>query len=75
MATMSSHKSHLYSVELLQDELDKLKAESGKVHGLETDTERTFVEVRKVGELLSSSYVDWSTVGMILSVLTPLFTK
>ena len=35
----------------------------------EHDSERTYVEVRSFGELLSASDVDWTHVGMIASVL------
>ena len=68
-ATLAAHKAHVYAVELDPREMRALKAEAGKAHGNHEDTEYTFVEVTTVGGLLSRSDVDWSNVGMILSVI------
>jgi 8-oxo-dGTP pyrophosphatase MutT (NUDIX family)/nucleoside 2-deoxyribosyltransferase len=68
-ATLSSHKSFLFSRELDEEEIDKAHAEVGKVHGVEEDTERTYVVVRTVREILADNLLDWSMVGQILSVL------
>lgn len=67
--TLSSHKCYLYSYELSKDELDWLKSQDGIVHGVEADTERSFVEVSSVKDLLDSSNLDWANVGQMLSVL------
>jgi len=72
-ATLATHKSHLFSVELTEDELNHMKKEHGKPHGLLEESERTYVEVIKVSELLNGSVADWSTVGMIMSVFGNLF--
>lgn len=66
--TLSSHKSHFYSVKLDEEEMDWFKSQDGIVHGKEEDTERTFVEVHRVSKLIENNWVDWSTLGMILSV-------
>ena len=68
MATMISHHAELYSVELDAEELAVFEARVGQRFG-EHDSERTYVEVRSVGEILAASDVDWTHVGMILSVL------
>lgn len=64
-ATLSSHKSHFYSVELTDDELKWFKSQEGVVHGVEEDTERTFIEVYSVQDILSNSNLDWTTLGQI----------
>jgi 8-oxo-dGTP pyrophosphatase MutT (NUDIX family) len=66
--TMLTHRAHLFSVELSLEELRAFEAEEGVQHG-EGSSERTYVELRRVSELLASPDVDWSTLGMILSVL------
>jgi 8-oxo-dGTP pyrophosphatase MutT (NUDIX family) len=70
MGTFSSHKSYLYSVQLDLDELKWFESQKGIVHGKIEDTERTFIEVYSVQELLNNQLVDWSTLGMILSIIS-----
>lgn len=71
VSTFSAHQAHLFSVELTVDEMSEMRHTAGVPHGVEADTERTYVEVKKLGEImLSDSGVDWSMLGMILSVLT-----
>lgn len=67
-ATLSAHKASLYAVELAPAEMQQL-AEDKSVHGVEEETERTYVEVVEVPKLLSDGLVDWTTLGMILSVV------
>ena len=66
-ATLSAHRAHVFSVSLRDDELRALKAiaASGQAHGVEADSERTYVEVRKVSELLLQPLTDWANLGMI----------
>lgn len=68
MATLLTHRAALFSVELTADEMAVFKERQGRRFG-ENDSERTYVEVRTVGEILASSDVDWTHTGMILSVL------
>jgi 8-oxo-dGTP pyrophosphatase MutT (NUDIX family) len=70
MGTFSAHKSHLYSAELDKDEIKWFKSQDGIVHGNIADTERTFIEVHTLKDLIEKSQVDWSTLGMILSVIS-----
>jgi len=51
--------------------MDWFKSQEGVVHGNVEDSERTFIEVHNVYELVHDEHhkVDWSTLGMILSVL------
>ncbi|HVI02800.1 MAG TPA: hypothetical protein VM869_29075, partial [Enhygromyxa sp.] len=68
MATMLSHRAELYSVELDADEIAVFEARQGQRFG-EHDSERTYVEVRSVRDILAATDVDWTHVGMILGVL------
>lgn len=70
VATLSSHRAHLFSVEITDEELAYLRSLKGVAHGVIEDTERTYVEILKVGEIKQRQNVDWSMLGMILSVLT-----
>lgn len=67
-ATLSSHVASLYSVELTDEEALKIHLDDG-THGVEEDTERTYVELWSLSEIVESQLVDWSNLGMILSVL------
>jgi len=69
MGTFSSHKSHLFSAELDAEEIKWFKSQDGIVHGNIEDTERTFIEVHTVKDLLKNELVDWATMGMILSII------
>jgi len=68
MATMISHRAALFSVELRAEEIAVFEARAGERFG-ENDSERTYVEVRTVAEILAASDVDWTHIGMIASVL------
>jgi 8-oxo-dGTP pyrophosphatase MutT (NUDIX family) len=67
--TFSSHHSHLFSAELDADELAWFKSQDGIVHGNVEDSERTFIEVYTIQELLDTELTDWTTLGQILSVV------
>lgn len=67
--TLSSHKAHLFSAELTSKEVEWFESQAGTVHGKEEDTERCFIEVHTVQNLIDNDLVDWTTLGMILQVL------
>jgi hypothetical protein len=69
LATLSSHKAHLFSIELTLEELKHLESLKGKTFGVEEDSEKTYVEIKTVREILNEELLDWSMVGMILSIL------
>lgn len=69
MATILTHRGSLFSMELTDHELAQFRSQEGQCFGV-SDSERTNVEIRTVDEILHSSDVDWTHVGMILSVLT-----
>lgn len=64
VATLSAHTSDLYKVELTKKEFEAIDMSS--VHGVETDSEKTYVEVVRVDELKNYP-LDFSTLGMILA--------
>lgn len=67
--TLSAHKAHLYSAELNDEEIEWFKSQDGIVHGNIEDTEMTFIEVKPLHEILNDQLVDWTSLGMILTVL------
>ncbi len=67
--TFSAHKSHLYSAELDEEEIKWFKSQDGIVHGNIEDSERTFIEVHEIHDLVNKKLVDWTTLGQILSVV------
>jgi 8-oxo-dGTP pyrophosphatase MutT (NUDIX family)/nucleoside 2-deoxyribosyltransferase len=68
-STLLSHKANLFAVKITEDELLAIRGQEGSVHGIAEDTERTYLEIRTLGEILKENLVDWSMLGMILSVV------
>jgi 8-oxo-dGTP pyrophosphatase MutT (NUDIX family)/nucleoside 2-deoxyribosyltransferase len=70
--TLSAHTSTLFYSRITKDERDKLVsiAKSGETFGVEADTEKTYVEIRKLRDLITPKEnlpnIDWSSMGMIL---------
>ncbi|XIG72478.1 NUDIX hydrolase (plasmid) [Streptomyces sp. SGAir0957] len=64
--TLSSHIQAVYAVELTEAELAELRSDQAR-HGNDVETERTYVEVVRVGDLLQPGdpMVDWTTIGII----------
>ena len=69
MATSSVHHGALFSLELSNDELEQLRQKQGMVFGETSSSERTYIEIRTVADILKKQDVDWSTIGQILAVL------
>ncbi len=69
MATLCSHKCHLFSVKINENELNEIRKMEDSVHGVIEDTERTYLKVYKVKDLIGSDIIDWSNMGYIMSVL------
>jgi 8-oxo-dGTP pyrophosphatase MutT (NUDIX family) len=63
-ATLMAHKATVWSCPLTSEELVALKADQS-VHGVEEDTERTWVVVKTIREILAEQLVDWTTLGAI----------
>jgi len=69
--TLSTHQAHVFAIELVEWEMEYLKREQAQqvVHGNIEDSERTYVEIHRLGDLESGSAVDWSMLGMIFSAM------
>jgi 8-oxo-dGTP pyrophosphatase MutT (NUDIX family) len=70
-ATLSAHHAHTFAAELSAEEMElaqRLAAE-GNVAGVVADTERTFIEVATVRDILERGLTDWATVGMVMHAL------
>ncbi|OGZ06969.1 MAG: hypothetical protein A3D65_02335 [Candidatus Lloydbacteria bacterium RIFCSPHIGHO2_02_FULL_50_13] len=67
--TLSSHKAHLFSAQITKEELEWLHARRGIMQGDPRHSERTFVEIKTVRDILNSPEPDWTTIGMILSAI------
>jgi 8-oxo-dGTP pyrophosphatase MutT (NUDIX family) len=67
--TFSAHKGNLFSAEITEEEVEWLKSQRDIAHGKEEDSERTFIEVHLVSQLINDESIDWTTLGQILSVV------
>lgn len=70
-ATLATHQSHLFAVELTSDEIKLVEAteQQQTSFGVVEETEQTSVRVRSLAQILDSDIVDWSTIGMITNAL------
>jgi len=68
--TLLTHKAHVFSVALTDQERLTIDWLSEMPHGVVEDTERTYVEIRTLRDILEKNDVDWANVGMILSAVT-----
>lgn len=72
--TLSAYQAHLFSMALNNAELNWLESQEGIVHGADLGNstgERTYTQIKTLREILDNQLVDWSNLGMILSVLRP----
>lgn len=69
MGTLCSHKCHLYSIELTDNEFELIKNESKNTHGVKEDSELIYIEIKKIKEIINDNLVDWSNLGQILKVI------
>lgn len=67
--TFSTHLAHVFACEITPKEIALLQSQKGIAHGVVEDTERTYVEVYTVRQLLEKPLTDWANLGMILSTL------
>ena len=67
-ATVSAHHAYLFSAEITEDELARLRASQRTPHGA-GDTERTWPEVTTFAEIRRNRLADWATLGMIAEAL------
>lgn len=74
VGTLSAHQAHVFACELTEEEMAFLEKQHKEniVHGVEEDSERTYVEVCALGDFVCASEdsrLDWSMLGMILTAL------
>jgi len=72
-ATLLAHEATLFAAELSAGDMEGIRAGLGRARGVAEDGERTYTELRTVREILAEGLADWTTVGMILAALAPLF--
>ncbi len=70
--TLSAHQAHVFAAKLTDSEMTEVSKNIGKVFGDKESSEQTYVEIHSVKELLTSSTVDWSTLGMIAASIEAL---
>jgi 8-oxo-dGTP pyrophosphatase MutT (NUDIX family) len=68
-ATMLTHKSYLYSYQLSNIEMIKIKSCLGQTFGNIEDTERTELHIVTLEDIITMQHLDWSNVGQIMSVV------
>lgn len=73
VASLASYHAQVFRAELSDEQLASLRATAatGKALGA-TPSERCFVSVRRLGELLLDPDFDWSHLGMLMSALSDL---
>lgn len=66
--TFGTHKAHLFAVELKPAELQHMAMleKRGESFGVAADTEKTYIEVRTIRDILQHELVDHACVGMIM---------
>lgn len=69
-ATLSAHRAHVYLVELTDQEIQTIRKNKGKTHGVAKDSEMTYTEIRTLKELMEDQSVDWSMLGILLHAIT-----
>ena len=67
-ATLSAHKLSCFSYELSEEDLSYFKSKRGVSFGNVKDTEITFIEVMSYKDIIKSTLIDWSNLGVILFV-------
>lgn len=71
VGTLSVHKAHVFSVELTEEEMAALRSQemANTTHGVAAESEVTSIRVRKVSDLFAAPLTDWSTLGILSTVL------
>lgn len=65
--TFSTHKAHVYALAITDEEFEALDADT-EARGVAHESERTYIETTKVGDILGSE-CDWANTGMILQAV------
>lgn len=68
-STLCAHKAHLFAVALTDHDLDKCYSLQHETHGVTEDSEKTYIEIKTLEEIMEESLLDWSMIGMIAQVI------
>lgn len=68
--TLLANQVSLFAAELDDSEIEWFKSQKGEAKGNIEDTERTFIEVVTLKDILEKELVDWLNLGMIMKVLS-----
>jgi len=68
--TLSSFGAHVFSAQISEAEMADVRSKMGVPRGVESDSERCWIEVVTVGDLLKNPTTDWATLGMIFNALS-----
>ena len=63
--TLLSHRAHLFSYHLNDEEMQKVKSREGVSMGVKSEGEKTFVEVVGLSDIKGGGIVDWQSLGQI----------
>lgn len=69
LGTLSAHKLIAYKYILNEQEFNYLEQLEGSIHGLEEDSERTYLIIKSIRDIINNKLVDWTNIGIILSAL------
>lgn len=64
-STLLSHKAHLYSYQLNEEELGFLQSKKGISMGVKSEGEKTLIEVIRLSDIETGDLVDYTCLGMI----------
>lgn len=71
ISTLSTHHAQLFQIILTDKEIKTAEkiAASEQCFGVNNDSERTYLEVKTIGEIMKEQLVDWSMLGMIFQAV------
>jgi ADP-ribose pyrophosphatase YjhB (NUDIX family) len=68
VGTLSAHHANVFSAEISDAELDRLRGLSGIPHGAD-HSERTWTEIVTLRDMRGNRLSDWATIGMVAQVV------
>ena len=66
-ATVTAHRQHLFSVELTEEEMATVRSSAAR--GVLANTEITYPQTIRLGDLMTDDRADWTTLGAVAEVL------
>lgn len=68
-STLCAHSADLFAIEVSPKEMLTMKWMEGSAFGKREDGEITYLEIRKLRDLLQDGGIDWANMGMILQAV------